>query len=128
MQSGNAEIGVSIDSGTLSTLPSATRYSIQMVALASGVSMPLTDNSAVGRNTPNFSVTGARTSQNNLQINGVDANDISAHDFASVAIPAPESISEIVVKTLCMTPRWPSWRQRAISHQDWHQFCARRCL
>jgi len=44
-------------------------------------------------------VNGARTSQNNLQINGIDANDISAHDFASVAIPAPESISELVVKT-----------------------------
>ena len=61
--------------------------------------MPLTDNNTIGRNSPNFSVNGARTSQNTLQINGVDGNDISAHDFASVAIPAPESISEVVVKT-----------------------------
>jgi hypothetical protein len=99
VQSDNAEIGISIDSGTLSAMPLPTRNFLQLAALTPGVSMPLTNNNAVGRNSPNFSVNGARTSQNNLQINGIDANDISAHDFASVAIPAPESISEVVVKT-----------------------------
>ena len=42
---------------------------------------------------------GARTEQNNLQINGVNANDIYGHDFGAVAIPAPESIQEVVVQT-----------------------------
>jgi len=99
MQSSNAEIGISIDATTVSAMPLPTRNFLQLAAITPGVSMPLTDNSAIGRNSPNFSVNGARTSQNNLRINGIDANDISAHDFASVAIPAPESISEIVVKT-----------------------------
>ena len=99
VQSGNAEIGTPIDSRMLSAMPLPTANFLQLVAVVPGVSMPLTDNNTIGRNSPNFSVNGARTSQNTLQINGVDGNDISAHDFASVAIPAPESISEVVVKT-----------------------------
>src|SRR5205814_5888310 len=71
----------------------------QLTELIPGVSMPLIDNRTIGRNSTNFSINGARNSQNNLQINGIDANDISAHDFYSVAIPAPESINEVVVKT-----------------------------
>ncbi len=99
VQSSSAEIGVAIDARTLSAIPLPTRNFLQLAALSPGASMPLTNNNAIGRNTPNFSVNGARTSQNNLQINGVDANDISAHDFDAVAIPAPESISELVVQT-----------------------------
>jgi len=61
--------------------------------------MPVTDNRAVGRNSPNFSVNGARFSQNSLQFNGVDASDNAAHDLSAVAVPAPESIREVVVET-----------------------------
>jgi hypothetical protein len=99
IQSSSAEIGLAIDTRTLSAMPLPTRNFLQLAALSPGVSMPLINNNAIGRNTPNFSVNGARTSQNNLQINGVDANDISAHDFNAVAIPAPESIGELVVLT-----------------------------
>ena len=99
LQLGSAEIGLAIDARTLSAMPLPTRNFLQLAALSPGISMPLTNNSAIGRNTPNFSVNGARTSQNYLQINGVDANDISAHDFNAVAIPAPESIGELVVQT-----------------------------
>ena len=99
VQSSSAEIGIAIDARTLSAAPLPTRNFLQLAALTPGISTPLTNNSAIGRNTPNFSVNGARTSQNNLQINGIDANDISAHDLAAVAVPAPESISEFVVQT-----------------------------
>jgi len=95
----SAEIATPIGLKTLSAMPLPTRNFLQLAALAPGVSMPLTDNSSLGRNTPNFSVNGARTSQNNLRINGIDANDMTAHDFAAVAIPAPESISDVVMKT-----------------------------
>ncbi len=37
--------------------------------------------------------------QNSYQINGVDANDISLHELTDVAVPAPESISEVNVQT-----------------------------
>ena len=99
VESSSAEIGLNIDTHTLTSTPLPTRNFLQLVALAPGVSAPLTNNSAIGRNTPNFSVNGARTSQNSLRINGIDANDISAHDLTAVAIPAPESIGEFVVQT-----------------------------
>ena len=99
VQSRSPQVGIEIDERALEAAPLPTRNSLQLVTLTSGVSMPLTNNTAIGRNTPNFSMNGARTSQNNLQINGIEANDISAHDLAAVAIPAPESISDFVVQT-----------------------------
>ena len=71
-----------------------------------GVSAPLTNNNALGRNSPNVSVNGARVTQNNYQINGVDGNDISLHVFADVGVPAPETVSEVTTCRLrCMTLR-----------------------
>ena len=52
----------------------------------------------MGRNSPNVSANGSRVTQNSYQINGVDANDISLHDLADVAVPAPESISEVKIQ------------------------------
>jgi len=99
VQTASAELATTLDVRTLTSVPLPTRNFMQLVALAPGVSMPITDNRTVGRNTPNFSVNGARFSQNSLQINGVDASDNAAHDLRAVAIPAPESIREVVVQT-----------------------------
>jgi hypothetical protein len=94
-----AEIATTFNSNTLSTLPLASRNPVQLLAVAPGISAALTNNSTLGRNSPEISVNGARVSQNSFQINGVDANDVSRHDFEDVALPAPESISEEVVQT-----------------------------
>jgi hypothetical protein len=99
VQSSDSEIAMTIDASTLESAPLATRNFLQLAELIPGIDMSLVDNRTVGRNSANFSVNGARNGQNNLQINGVDANDISAHDLYSVAVPAPESISEVVIKT-----------------------------
>ena len=99
VQAATAELATNLDAEALTSVPLPTRNFLQLAALAPGVSMPLTDNRAVGRNTPNFSVNGARFSQNSLTINGVDATDNSAHDLGTVAVPAPESIREVVVQT-----------------------------
>jgi len=93
------EIGVALEERAVSGLPLPTRNFVQLAALAPGVSMPLTNNSAIGRNSPNFSVNGARVSQNSFQLNGVDAGDISFHDSFAVAVPAPESIREVRLAT-----------------------------
>lgn len=99
VQTASPELATNLDAETVTSVPLPTRNFLQLAALAPGVGMPVTDNRAVGRNTPNFSVNGARFSQNSLQINGVDATDNSAHDLGAVAIPAPESIGEVVVQT-----------------------------
>src|SRR5438552_14397230 len=99
LRSDSAELASTIDSRSLETLPLPTRNFLQLLALAPGVTAPLTNNSAIGRNSPNVSVNGARVTQNSYQINGVDANDASLHVFADVAVPAPESVSGVNVQT-----------------------------
>ena len=88
-----------IDSRRLLSLPLPTRNFLQLLTLAPGVSAPLTNNNAIGRNTPNVSVNGLRVTQNSYQINGVDATDISLHALTDVAVPAPETVSEVNVAT-----------------------------
>ena len=94
-----SELGATLDAQSVSQLPTPGRNVLQLLTLAPGVTAPLSNNSAIGRNSPNISVNGARVTQNSYQINGVDANNISQHDFAYVAVPAPEAVSEVKVQT-----------------------------
>ena len=98
IRSDGAELASTIDARSLEVLPLPTRNFLQLLTLAPGVTGPLTNNSAIGRNSPYVSVNGSRVTQNSYQINGVDANDISLHDLADVAVPAPESVSEVKIQ------------------------------
>ncbi len=95
----SSELGATLDSRSANILPLPTRNILQLLTTAPGVTAPLTNNSALGRNSPNVSVDGARVSQNSYQINGIDANNIAMHDFGDVAVPAPESVSEVKVQS-----------------------------
>lgn len=96
----NATRAISLDGELIADLPSPTRNFTQLVSLAPGVTTFLTDNTIVGRNTQSFSVNGTRFSQNNIQINGVDASGASAYVFPlSIASPAPESIADLRIQT-----------------------------
>ncbi len=99
VRSDSAELASTIDTPLLAASPLPTRNLLQLLTLAPGVTAPLTNNNAIGRNSPNVSVNGARVTQNSYQINGVDSTDISLHAFADVAIPAPESVSNVTVAT-----------------------------
>ena len=99
VQSEGPQLATALEAKAVSNLPLPTRNFLQLATLAPGVSAELTNNNAIGRNSPNFYVNGARSEQNNLLLNGVNANDIYGHDFAAVPIPAPESIQEVVVNT-----------------------------
>lgn len=91
-------LGSTFDSRTVAELPLSTRNFTQLLGLTAGVSAYLVDNTVVGRNTQNVSVNGSRVSQNNFQINGVDANaGISLN--RPIPNPAPESIAEFKVQT-----------------------------
>src|SRR5437667_1487896 len=99
VRSDSSALASTIDSRTLESLPLPTRNFLQLLTLAPGVTAPLINNSAIGRNSPSVSVNGSRVTQNSYQINGVDANDISLHALADVAVPAPESVSEVNIQT-----------------------------
>ena len=99
LQTDGPQMGRVIDSRAVSELPLATRNFMQILALSPGTSVALPDNTALGRNSQNVSVNGARITQNNFELNGVDANKIDTNSAASLAVPAPETIQEFKVQT-----------------------------
>jgi hypothetical protein len=99
MQREGPQMGRVVDSRAVTELPLATRNFTQILGLSPGTSVDLPDNTALGRNAQNISVNGARTTQNNYQINGIDANNIRNNNFQRVSVPAPETIQEFKVHT-----------------------------
>jgi hypothetical protein len=100
VQREGAQLGRVVDSRMVSGLPLATRNFTQILGLSPGTSVDLPDNTAVGRNSQNISVNGARSTQNNYQINGVNALSIATNTTTpSLAVPAPETIQEFKVQT-----------------------------
>src|SRR5437667_1809972 len=99
IQRDGPQLGRVVDSRAVSELPLATRNFTQILGLSPGTSTELPDNTAVGRNSQMISVNGARATQNNYEINGVDANNIRNNNAVRVAVPAPETIQEFKVQT-----------------------------
>ena len=93
------QLGRVVDSRAATELPLATRNFLQILALSPGTFVALPDNAALGRNSQSVSVNGARTTQNNFEINGIDANGLNQNNAVSVAVPAPETIQEFKVQT-----------------------------
>jgi hypothetical protein len=93
------QLGGVVDSRTVSESPLATRNFTQIMGLSPGTAVDLPDNTAVGRNSLDISVNGARATQNSYQINGVDANGIGSNNSLRLAVPAPETILEFKVQT-----------------------------
>ena len=99
LQRDGPQLGRVVDSRAVSELPLATRNFMQILALSPGTSVALPDNTALGRNSQNVSVNGARVTQNDFEINGIDANNFATNAAAMVAVPAPETIQEFKVQT-----------------------------
>jgi hypothetical protein len=99
VQTEGAQLGRVVDSRAVAELPLATRNFTQILGLSPGAATYLPDNTAVGRNSQNISVNGARVTNNNFQINGIDANSMGTNSAPSLAIPAPETIQEFKVQT-----------------------------
>ena len=96
----NATLGQVLNERTLSELPLASRNFTQLLGLSAGTSTYLTDNTVVGRKSQIVSVNGSRVSQNNIQINGIDAAGSSAYILPlPLPVPAPESIAELKLQT-----------------------------
>ena len=98
-QTEGPQLGRVVDSRAVSELPLATRNFTQILGLSPGAATYLPDNTAVGRNSQNISVNGARVTNNNFQINGIDSNSMGTNSAPSLAVPAPESIQEFKVQT-----------------------------
>jgi Carboxypeptidase regulatory-like domain/TonB dependent receptor len=102
----SSTLGGLVDDTAIQALPLSNRNFTQILALAPGVVTDLPVPSSLGRGTINVAITGSTPTQNNIQFNGIDANNM-AEDSASnaessivgVAVPAPDTIQEFRVQT-----------------------------
>jgi Carboxypeptidase regulatory-like domain/TonB-dependent Receptor Plug Domain len=105
VQTESAALGRVTDNQTILALPLANRNFSQILALSPGVVTDISNAANLGRNTQNVSADGAKTTSNNFQFNGVDANNMSQGSLSGfdpepgIAIPAPDTIEEFKVQT-----------------------------
>ncbi len=102
----SSTLGLVIDQAAIETLPLSNRNYTQILGLAPGVVVDLPNAAQLGRGTQNVASDGATPTANNLQFNGIDANNLyenSASNAESAivgtAIPAPDTIQEFRIQT-----------------------------
>jgi Carboxypeptidase regulatory-like domain/TonB dependent receptor/TonB-dependent Receptor Plug Domain len=105
IQSESSTLGRAVSPSSIEALPLANRNYTQILGLSPGVVVSLPDATELGRGTQNVTSNGAKTTSNNIQFNGIDANNLSQNSAASdgeevgTAIPAPDAIQEFKVQT-----------------------------
>ena len=101
----SSSLGRAVDEKALQELPLSNRNFTQILSLSPGVVVGLPDATMLGRGTQDVEANGSKTTANNIQFNGVDANNLSQNSAASdgeevgVAVPAPDTIQEFKVQT-----------------------------
>ena len=102
----SATLGGLVDGAAIQALPLSSRNFTQILGLSPGVVVDVPSATALGNGTQNVASNGATPTSNNIQFNGVDANNLLENSAASaqnyevgVAVPAPDSIQEFRVQT-----------------------------
>jgi len=105
VQTESATLGRPTDEDVIVAMPLANRNFTQILALSPGVVVELANADLLGKANQNVSDNGAKTTANNFQFNGIDANNISRNSAsgfdpeAGIAIPAPDTILQFKVQT-----------------------------
>lgn len=98
-------LGGLVDETGIEMLPLSNRNYTQILGLSPGVVVDLPNATALGNGTENVASDGATPLANNIQFNGVDANNLAENSAANAesepgtAIPAPDTIEEFRVQT-----------------------------
>ncbi len=101
----SSTLGRAVEQESIQALPLSSRNFTQILALSPGVIVALPDVRTLGRNSQNVTSNGAKTTSNNVQFNGIDANNLSQNsakndgEEVGTAIPAPDAIQEFKVQT-----------------------------
>lgn len=105
LQTENPANGSTTDHLTVTTLPLTNRNFTQILQLSPGVASHLPDAGALGRNTIDVNVNGARVADNSYQLDGEDASNLQEQGTggvfaeAGISIPNPDAIEEFRVQT-----------------------------
>jgi Carboxypeptidase regulatory-like domain/TonB dependent receptor len=101
----SSTLGGLVNDTAIQALPLSNRNYTQIMGLSSGVVVALPSASALGSGSQNVTSNGGKTTANNIQFNGIDANNLAENSTANAseevgtAIPAPDSIQEFRVQT-----------------------------
>ena len=101
----SSTLGGLVDETAIKALPLSNRNYTQILGLSPGVIVDLPNAAQLGRGTQNVASNGATPTANNIQFNGIDANNLAENSAANsneevgTAIPAPDSIQEFRVQT-----------------------------
>lgn len=102
----SSTLGSLVDRQAIESLPLANRNFTQILALSPGVVVDLPNAAQIGSGTQNVASNGATPTANNIQFNGIDANNLVENSAATagtaevgVAIPAVDTIQEFRVQT-----------------------------
>ena len=101
----SSTLGRAVDEVAIQSLPLSNRNFTQILSLSPGVVVGLPDATQLGRGTQDVTANGSKTTANNIQFNGVDANNLSQNsaendgEEVGVAVPAPDTIQEFKVQT-----------------------------
>jgi len=105
LNSEGSALGRAVDELTMQSLPLSNRNFTQILSLSPGVIVGLPDATVLGRGTQDVMANGSKTTANNVQFNGIDANNLAQNSAANdleevgVAVPAPDTIQEFKVQT-----------------------------
>lgn len=104
-QTEGSTLGRAVEEHAVEALPLSSRNYTQILSLSPGVVVGLPDATQVGRGTQNIADDGNKPTANNIQFNGLDANNLAqnsarnANEEVGVAVPAPDTIQEFKVQT-----------------------------
>jgi hypothetical protein len=106
VQTENSTLGGVVNEAAIRTLPLSSRNYTQILGLSPGVIADLPMATVLGNGTQNVAANGAMPTANNIQFNGIDANNLQENSAAlaqnyevGTAIPAPDTIEEFRVQT-----------------------------
>jgi hypothetical protein len=105
LQTGTTELGQVVDNTMMIGLPLSSRNFTQILSLSPGVTANVIDAGALGRNSVNISANGARPWDNNIILNGMNADNPMSQGFddapdkTGIAVPAPDAVEEFKVQT-----------------------------
>ncbi|HEV1288301.1 MAG TPA: TonB-dependent receptor [Bryobacteraceae bacterium] len=106
LQTESATLGRVVEGDAIRELPLATRNFTQLLSLSAGTSSALNNAGALGRGTQIISASGARTTSNAIELDGVDAMNIHTNSATDngvgsngILVPSPEAVQEFKIQT-----------------------------
>lgn len=99
VQLDSAATGQSLGADTVGTLPLATRNFLTLLTLSTGANTEMFQSDALGRGLVTINVNGQRPSNNNFQLEGINANDINLPVLDNVPLPNPQTVQEFKTQT-----------------------------